>query len=69
MLKKSEQVLILQGCDYVIALTHMVWPFDEQLAKEVEEIDIVLAGHDHDYGKKCVSSLNFGIIFTTGNMY
>ena len=47
----------------------MVWPFDEQLAKEVEEIDIVLAGHDHDYGKKCVSSLSFGIVITTVNMY
>ncbi len=35
----------------------MIWKFDEQLAAEVEEIDLVLAGHDHDYGVKCVSIL------------
>ena len=46
----------------MIALTHMVWTFDEQLAAEVEEIDLVLAGHDHDYGVKCVSRIEVILI-------
>ena len=37
----------IQGCEVVIALTHMRTPNDIRLAKEVEEIDLVLGGHDH----------------------
>ena len=36
-----------QGCKIVIALTHMRTPNDIRLAKEVEEIDLILGGHDH----------------------
>ena len=36
-----------QGCQLVIALTHMRTPNDERLAREVEEIDLILGGHDH----------------------
>jgi len=36
-----------QGCDIVIALTHMRTPNDIRLAKEVDEIDLILGGHDH----------------------
>lgn len=36
-----------QGCRIVIALTHMRTPNDIRLAREVEEIDLVLGGHDH----------------------
>ncbi|ELT96847.1 hypothetical protein CAPTEDRAFT_120927 [Capitella teleta] len=37
------------GVDYIIALTHMRWPNDIRLAQEVEDIDLILGGHDHDY--------------------
>jgi 5'-nucleotidase len=37
----------IQGCKFVIALTHMRTPNDLRLAKEVEEIDLILGGHDH----------------------
>ncbi len=37
----------IQGCRTVIALTHMRTPNDLRLAKEVEEIDLILGGHDH----------------------
>ncbi|XP_069183301.1 mannosylglucosyl-3-phosphoglycerate phosphatase isoform X2 [Procambarus clarkii] len=38
-----------QGCDYVIALTHMRTPNDIRLAENVDEIDLILGGHDHVY--------------------
>ncbi|XP_032777105.1 mannosylglucosyl-3-phosphoglycerate phosphatase isoform X2 [Daphnia magna] len=37
----------IQGCKIVIALTHMRIPNDLRLAKEVDEIDLILGGHDH----------------------
>ena len=40
-----------QGCEFVIALTHMRTPNDIRLAENVEEIDIILGGHDHVYEK------------------
>ena len=39
----------MQGCELVIALTHMRWPNDTRLAREAPEIDLVLGGHDHDF--------------------
>jgi 5'-nucleotidase len=39
----------LQGCDLVVAVTHMRWPNDRRLAREVPEINLILGGHDHDY--------------------
>ena len=41
--------IVLQGADYVIALTHMRTPNDTRLAENVKEIDLILGGHDHDY--------------------
>ncbi|KAB7496843.1 Trifunctional nucleotide phosphoesterase protein YfkN [Armadillidium nasatum] len=38
-----------EGCDYVIALTHMRTPNDIRLAENVDEIDLILGGHDHVY--------------------
>lgn len=37
------------GCDFVIALTHMRMPNDIKLAENVDEIDLILGGHDHNY--------------------
>ena len=42
-------VLIDQGVDIVIALTHMRWPNDRRLAAEANDLDIILGGHDHEY--------------------
>ena len=33
----------------MIALTHMRVPNDMKLAREVQELDLVLGGHDHHY--------------------
>lgn len=42
-------------CDYVIALTHMRFPNDCRLAENVEEIDLILGGHDHVYDVRTVN--------------
>lgn len=44
-----------QGADYIIAMTHMRWPNDERLAANVKEIDLILGGHDHDFGLRRVN--------------
>ena len=38
-----------QGCEFIIALTHMREPNDIKLAQETPEglIDLILGGHDH----------------------
>nr|CAB3242670.1 apyrase-like [Phallusia mammillata] len=41
-----------EGADFVIALTHMRWPNDERLARLVPDVDLILGGHDHEYGVK-----------------
>nr|XP_024218519.1 uncharacterized protein LOC112211301 [Halyomorpha halys] len=43
------------GCDYVIALTHMRMPNDIKLAEHCDEIDLILGGHDHIYAVKKVN--------------
>ena len=49
----------------MIALTHMRWPNDIRLAKNVSEIDLILGGHDHEFTVKnvCVTC-TFVIIVT-----
>ena len=39
----------------MIALTHMRNPNDVKLAENVDEIDLILGGHDHIYDVKQVS--------------
>lgn len=51
-----------QGCDYVIALTHMRTPNDIRLAENVDEIDLILGGHDHVYEINEVFESNFYIV-------
>lgn len=36
-----------EGCEIVIALTHMRTPNDIELAKHCPQIDLILGGHDH----------------------
>ena len=38
-----------EGCDAVIALTHMRTANDLRLANSEADFDLILAGHDHDY--------------------
>ncbi|KAK6633160.1 hypothetical protein RUM43_012904 [Polyplax serrata] len=38
-----------EGCNYIIALTHMRTPNDINLAEKVNDIDLILGGHDHVY--------------------
>ncbi|XP_072024736.1 uncharacterized protein [Amphiura filiformis] len=47
--RKLAKELKQQGADFVIALTHMRMPNDIRLAENVEDIDLILGGHDHDY--------------------
>lgn len=47
--RRHARELRADGCDVVIALTHMRTPNDERLASEVPEFDAVLGGHDHNY--------------------
>lgn len=37
-----------EGADVIIALTHLSYEEDLQLAIQVPEIDVILGGHDHD---------------------
>eukprot|EP00057_Strongylocentrotus_purpuratus_P012764 XP_011667238.1 PREDICTED: 5'-nucleotidase isoform X2 [Strongylocentrotus purpuratus] len=53
-----------QGADFVIALTHMRLPNDIRLASETTAIDLILAGHDHDYS---VNQVNGTYIVKSGS--
>lgn len=53
--RKLAKRLKNDGCDLVIALTHFREPNDVRLAREAEEIDLVLGGHDHHYAAAPVS--------------
>ncbi|XP_054273801.1 trifunctional nucleotide phosphoesterase protein YfkN isoform X2 [Macrosteles quadrilineatus] len=53
--KKLGAQLKEEGCDYVIALTHMRTPNDIKLAENCNEIDLILGGHDHVYEVKKVN--------------
>lgn len=46
----KEQVKKLkdQGAEYIVALTHMYLEEDKKLAEQVEGIDLILGGHDHE---------------------
>ncbi|XP_045455614.1 snake venom 5'-nucleotidase [Melitaea cinxia] len=46
---KLASQLKQEGCEYVIALTHMRTPNDIKLAEGDTDIDLILGGHDHVY--------------------
>lgn len=54
---------LLQGCDFIIALTHMRTPNDIKLAEQCNDIDLILGGHDHVYE---VSQVNNKYIVKSG---
>lgn len=45
--KKWCQKLREEGCEIIIALTHMRMPNDKKLTQKVDDLDLVLGGHDH----------------------
>ncbi|XP_033113355.1 uncharacterized protein LOC117113950 [Anneissia japonica] len=54
--KELAKELKEQGAEFIIALTHMRMPNDIRLAEEVDSIDLILGGHDHDYEVKLVNN-------------
>lgn len=47
--KLARELKKEHGVEMVIALTHMRMPNDYRVAEEVDEIDLILGGHDHHY--------------------
>eukprot|EP00884_Botryococcus_braunii_P000604 jgi/Botrbrau1/10544/Bobra.7_1s0022.1 len=47
--KKQARLLREEGAQLVVALTHFKLARDLKLAKKVEEVDLILGGHDHEY--------------------
>lgn len=48
----------MQGCDLIIALTHMRTPNDFKLANNSSGIDIILGGHDHVCEENVVNGIH-----------
>lgn len=46
-----------EGCDMIIALTHMRTPNDIELAKNCPSIDLILGGHDHVFEVATVNGI------------
>jgi len=53
--RRSIAVLRDEGCELVIALTHIGTPLDEDLARSVEGIHIIVGGHSHEYVYKTIA--------------
>lgn len=47
-----------EGCDIIIALTHMRTPNDIELATNCQKLDLILGGHDHVYEIVKINHLN-----------
>ena len=45
------------GAELIIALTHMRWSHDIRLAMEAKSLDLILGGHDHEYGAREVNGI------------
>lgn len=50
--------LIKEGCDMIVALTHMRTPNDIQLAQHCPRLDLILGGHDHVYEIVKINNIN-----------
>jgi 5'-nucleotidase len=53
--KLNKKLREEDGCDFVIALTHMRTPNDKKITENAD-IDLVLGGHDHSYEYANVSN-------------
>lgn len=47
--KESVKALQTQKVNIIIVLSHLGLPFDEELAKTVSGVDLIVGGHTHDY--------------------
>lgn len=56
--QKLANQLRQDGCDYVIALTHMRTPNDIKLAENCDGIDLILGGHDHVFEINKINGIN-----------
>jgi 5'-nucleotidase len=54
--KLSLELKEIDKCNLIIALTHMRMYNDELLLNKVNNIDIILGGHDHDYNLKTINN-------------
>ncbi|OXA43429.1 Trifunctional nucleotide phosphoesterase protein YfkN [Folsomia candida] len=52
-----------EGCDIIVALTHMRFPNDCRLAENCKGIDLILGGHDHVYDINGIPVLKSGTDF------
>lgn len=50
--------LLKEGCDVIVALTHMRTPNDLNLAQHCPKLDLILGGHDHVYEIVKINHLN-----------
>ena len=57
--------MLLQGAEFVVALTHMRGPNDRRLAEQATGIDLILGGHDHDYFSQKVFIYMFKQMYST----
>ena len=60
--RKCTKYLISQGVNKIIALGHAGISMDERIAREVEEVDIVVGGHTNTFlytGRYCVTMFQF----------
>ena len=55
-----------EGCNLIIALTHMMKYNDIKLAKKFPEIDLILGGHDH---LKVHEKINNSILVKSGTNF
>ena len=48
-LKKAVAELEKQGVRHIILVTHLGLPKDQELARKIDGIDVIVGGHTHDY--------------------
>ncbi len=53
----AKELRLRHGVDIVVALTHMRLPNDQKLARAVDDIDIILGGHDHSYAAQMLNGV------------
>lgn len=48
-IKREAKTLTSQGCNIIIALGHSGYETDQQIAEQVEEVDLVIGGHTNTF--------------------
>nr|XP_015221588.1 PREDICTED: trifunctional nucleotide phosphoesterase protein YfkN-like isoform X2 [Lepisosteus oculatus] len=50
MAERLSKELREKGAELIVAITHMKWSNDIRLASKTKAVDLILGGHDHEYG-------------------